>query len=53
MDKAGIPQPKMGDSYLRHRVSLWLEATDLDLELDPSGLLRDRIGPRLKRLFLF
>lgn len=38
MDKAGIPQPKMGDSYLRHRVSLWLEATDLDLELDPSGV---------------
>ncbi len=37
MDKAGIPFPKMGDGFLRHRVSLWLEATDLDFEPDSSG----------------
>ena len=34
MSRAGIAQPKMGDSFVRQRVSLWLEATDLDRETD-------------------
>lgn len=34
MSRAGIVQPKSGESFVRQRVSLWLEATDLDREMD-------------------
>lgn len=34
MSRAGIVQPKAGESFVRQRVSLWLEATDLDRETE-------------------
>ena len=47
MTRAGIAMPRTGESFVRQRVALWLEATDLDMETDSpgSGQLTSNRGP--------